>query len=166
MLIGVNSIFSLRASSCFIISYPLNFFMIELDRFRVTLFLHSTFFFNQKPKLVPSLEKFQKKCTLPILCSLENICQKIQIRSYQVECHLLFQVTLRKNPFLEHHLLYLFLKFFLSVSLNFLTDFSNPSNLSNPTYSLFSGANSSGCVSSVPKNISSSSHTASLGFLV
>ena len=61
MLIGVNSIFSLRASSCFIISYPLNFFMIELDRFRVTLFLHSTFFFNQKPKLVPSLEKFQKK---------------------------------------------------------------------------------------------------------
>ena len=66
---------------------------MELDRFRVTLFLRSTFFLS-KPELVPSLEKFQKKnCTLPIICLLGNICQKIQIRFYQVECHLLFQVT-------------------------------------------------------------------------
>ena len=118
MLMGVNSIFSLRASSCFIISYPLNFCMIELGRSRVTLFLRLTFFLIKNVNLSLLSKNFKKNCNLPILCSPQDICQKVEIRFYQVECHLLFQVTLRKNSFPEHHSLYLFLKIFSSDNLN------------------------------------------------
>ena len=45
---------------------------------------------------------------------------------------------------------------------NFLTDFSKPLNLSNSTLSLFSGSYNSGWVSSIPKNISSSSYKVTL----
>ena len=96
----------------------IKFCMIELGRSRVTLFLLLTFFLIKNVNLLLLSKNFKKNCNLPILCSPQGICQKIQIRFYQVECRLLFQVTLRKNSFLEHHSLYLFLKIFSSDILN------------------------------------------------